>query len=273
MQMDVFHALRDVGAYVIREQRRAMAALSELCELENKLKSPKVRQKTRKRYEELSATINDTLHKADTLRILYEWLKEMTAFSGYGYEKSFALCVWILEQMAALFPERKKYQQSLSSFRNHLPDILKFLRRLQDNLRQAAQLAHMAEDDLMLLYHQRAYPLYSKEYAAMERRLFQRLGNRILEARQTIDETIRMTFRASSMIENVNSRIRCYMNLKRNIPSKFLSLLRFYFNTRKANRPTNKSWAGTSALDRLTGHDNPSFLNLLFGCPDYLFSA
>ena len=270
MQLDVFHVLRDVGVYARRQERRAFSELSELCKLEYKVKSSKIRTKTRNRYEELLASIDDTLLKADTLHILLEWLRELTGFSGYGYAQSFSLCAWILDEMSALYPDNKKYQYAISQFRGRLPDTLKFLRRFQENLRDASIGLGIDEHDMMLLYNQSTYPAYSKEYAAIEKRLYQRLGSRLIDARAALPDIIRRTYRASSMVENVNSRIRCYMNLKREIPERFMPLLCLYLNTRKAIRPKNKNWVGTSALDRLTGHENPAFLDLLFGEPDYL---
>ena len=273
MQLDVFHVLRDVGIYAKRQERQAFSELSELCKLESRVKSSKVHTKTRNRYEELLATIDDTLLKADTVHILLEWLREMVGFSGYGYAKSFDMCLWILDEMAALYPDRKKYQQAVSQFRGRLPDILKFLQRLQDNLRDASITLHIDEHDMMLLYNQTAYPVHSAEYAAIEKRLYTRLGERLLDARAALPDIILMTYRASSMVENINSRIRCYMNLKREIPERFMPLLCLYLNTRKAIRPKNKDWVGTSALDRLTEHENLAFLDLLFGEPDYLIRA
>ena len=269
MQLDVFHALRDVGVHVSRQERRGISLLAELCTLERKVNG-KVHQKTIKRYEELSATIDNTLHRTDTLCILYGWLKELTDFSGYGYAKSLSLCTWILDEMSSLFPESKKFQKALSSFRNRLPDILRFLRRLQDNLKDAAAQKDIAVHDLMLLYNQRACSAYSEKNAAIEKRIFHRLGTRMLEARDILHHTIQITFRASSMIENVNGRLRCYMNRKRDLSGDFLDLLKLYFNTRKSRRPANKSWTGTSALDRMTGCDNPSFLDMLYDPPDYI---
>lgn len=273
MQLDVFHTLRDVGVHVRRQERRAISELSELYSLENKVKGPKARTKAINRYEELSATIDDTLKKTDSLLILHEWLRELMGFSGYGYEKSFSLCLWILDEMEALYPEKAKYQKAISQFRNRLPDVLKFLRRFRINIHETAVSLNIDEHDLMLLYNQTAYPICSKEYAAIDKRLFKRLGKRILDAREALPNIIHMTYRASSMVENVNSRVRCYMNLKREVPENFIPLLNLYLNTRKAKRPSNKSWTGTSALDRLTGHDNPEFLDLLFGEPDYLINA
>ena len=270
MQLDVFHALREIGIHVVRRERAGMALLSELFTLETRVNKPKTHKKTIERYKTLSRTIDDTLLRTDTLCILYEWLKELTGFSGYGYEKSLSLCTWILDEMALLFPEDQKFQKAVSSFRSRLPNLLKFLCRLQENLRKAAVSNHFDAHDLMLLYHQRMYSVHSTEYAAIEKRLLHKMGKRIPEARELLPRIIHMTYRASSIVENVNGRIRCYMNMKREIPEDFLILLKLYFNTRKAVRPTNKHWTHTSALDRLTGCNNPSFLDMLFGPPDYL---
>ena len=270
MQLDVFHALREIGIHVTRRDRAGMALMSELFTLESKINRPKTRKKTVERYETLSRTIDDTLLRTDTLCILYDWLRELSGFSGYGYETSLSLCTWILDEMVPLFPEYKQLQKAITSFRSRLPNILKFLCRLQENLQEAAITNHFDVHDLMLLYNQKIYSSYSAEYGAIEKRLFRKMGKRILDARKLLSDVIHMTYRASSMIENVNGRVRCYMNMKREIPEDFLVLLKLYFNTRKAVRPTNRRWIHTSPLDRLTGCNNPSFLDMIFGPPDYL---
>ena len=138
------------------------------------------------------------------------------------------MCLWILDEMSALYPDNKKYQYAISQFRGRLPDTLKFLRRLQENLRDASIDLGIDEHDMMLLYNQSVYTIYSKEYAAIEKRLYKRLGNRLIDARAALPDIIHMTYRASSMVENVNSRVRCYMNLKREIPERFMPLLCLY---------------------------------------------
>lgn len=60
------------------------------------------------------------------------------------------------------------------------------------------------------------------------------------------------------------------MDLKRAVPKPLFILLKVFFNTKKDRRPRNRDGKGTSAIDRLTGHDCPEFLDLLFAQKNYV---
>ena len=69
--------------------------------------------------------------------------------------------------------------------------------------------------------------------------------------------------RASSPVENLNSRIRTYMNVKRIIPTGFLVLMKVYFNTKKLRRSRCEDRKGKSPLELLTGKEEPGFLEAI----------
>ena len=104
----------------------------------------------------------------------------------------------------------------------------------------------------------------------MEVRLWRRFGNRLLEAREALEKMLLSTHRASSMIENLNGRLRCFMDLKREIPEQFLILVKVFFNTKKQMRSRHDEWKGTSALDRLTGKQTPEFLDIVCAPKNYV---
>ena len=112
------------------------------------------------------------LLQSDTLRILFDWLREHTAFSGYGYQESVSLCEWILDEMAALYPKRDTLQRQIRRFRQCLPDSLAFLPRLQRHMRDMARQFHAEESAFALLYAQKAWDYHSEEYRFMEKKLY-----------------------------------------------------------------------------------------------------
>ena len=124
--------------------------------------------------------------------------------------------------------------------------------------------------DFMLLYQQQ-YCAANKEWELMEKRLYRRFGKRLPEAREVLDELLSETRRASSMIENLNSRLRRFMDLKGEIPENFLILIKVFFNTKKQIRSVHDSRKGTSALDRLTGKVNLEFLDIVAAPQNYVF--
>ena len=144
-----------------------------------------------------------------------------------------------------------------------MKELLSFLMRLHGKMAEKAKdFGNLNERDFMLLYQQR-FCSSIQLYELMEKRLYQRFGQRLCEARETLDEMICSTRRASSMIENTNSCLRPFMNTKREVSEDFLILIKVFLNTKKAMRSRNQNWRGTSALDRLYGKQYPEFLDIV----------
>jgi hypothetical protein len=77
--------------------------------------------------------------------------------------------------------------------------------------------------------------------------------------RQIMDETPR----ASSLIENLNSRLRNYFFLRREIGHGYLDLLRFFLNHHRYPRSDRPERVGKSPVELLNGHPHPHWLKLL----------
>ena len=69
--------------------------------------------------------------------------------------------------------------------------------------------------------------------------------------------------KASSIVECVNSLIRPFINLKKNVPDKFFSLIQFYINTRKYRRSGRNERVGKSPIELLTGKEYDEPLTIL----------
>jgi len=69
--------------------------------------------------------------------------------------------------------------------------------------------------------------------------------------------------RASSLVENLNSRLRSYFFLRREIGHGYLDLLRFFLNHRRFLRSDRPERVGKSPAELLTGQTNPHWLELL----------
>ena len=107
----------------------------------------------------------------------------------------------------------------------------------------------------------------------MEEKLYSIFRQRLPEAREALKELIRHTYRASSPDENVNGRLRVFMNARRGVPAQQLPLYQMFLNMKKAKRSRRAERIGTSALERLTGRSHPNFLDALLGAPNYILSA
>ena len=126
-QLDIFHALRDLGNAVRSVEQAEIRRLSKLFDLEYRIQTAKTYLPTKQEYDLMRQNTPLRLLQSDTLRILFDWLIEHTAFSGYGYQDSLELCGWILDEMALLYPNRDSLQQQIRRFCGRLPNLLSFL--------------------------------------------------------------------------------------------------------------------------------------------------
>ena len=69
--------------------------------------------------------------------------------------------------------------------------------------------------------------------------------------------------RASSIIENINSRLRSYFFLRRELGSGYLELLQFFLNHRRFLRSEHSERVDKSPAELLTGKPHPHWLEML----------
>jgi hypothetical protein len=69
--------------------------------------------------------------------------------------------------------------------------------------------------------------------------------------------------RASSLVENLNSRLRNYFFLRRQLGTPYLGLLQFFLNHRTFLRSRRPERIGKSPKELMTGQSHPHWLELL----------
>ena len=69
--------------------------------------------------------------------------------------------------------------------------------------------------------------------------------------------------RASSLVENLNSRLRCYFFLWRRVSRPYLELLRFYLNHHPFARSQRVQRVGKSPAELLAGRPHPHWMQML----------
>ena len=73
----------------------------------------------------------------------------------------------------------------------------------------------------------------------------------------------RRTVRASSVVENLNSRLRNYFSLRRHLGPDYLHLLQFFLNHRRFLRSEHEERVDQSPAELLTGQSHAHWLELL----------
>jgi len=80
---------------------------------------------------------------------------------------------------------------------------------------------------------------------------------------KAVADAMDQTHRSSSMVENLNGRLRNYFFLRRELGQGYLDLLRFFLNHRTFARSERPERAGKSPAEPMTGTRHPHWLELL----------
>ena len=97
------------------------------------------------------------------------------------------------------------------------------------------------------------------EQAALQ----QRLRGKFHEVQAAVANLASETVRASSLVENLNSRLRSYFFLRRLLGQDYLALLQFFLNHRRLERSERPDRVGKTPAELLTGQFHPHWLELL----------
>jgi hypothetical protein len=78
-----------------------------------------------------------------------------------------------------------------------------------------------------------------------------------------VSQVMARTPRSSSLVENLNSRLRNYFTLRRHLGGSYLDLLRFFLNHRRFMRSRLAERHGKSPRELMTGQSHSHWLTLL----------
>src|SRR5258708_9931732 len=92
-----------------------------------------------------------------------------------------------------------------------------------------------------------------------------RHGAQVLRVWTAVSQAMQSTPRSSSLVENLNSRLRNCLSLWRHLNGgrAWLGLLQFFFNHRRFMRSRCSERIGKSPREAMTGEDHPHWLTLI----------
>jgi hypothetical protein len=115
---------------------------------------------------------------------------------------------------------------------------------------------------------------YDNLYWEHSDQLWKRLGDHFFDIQEAVKDLMELTVRASSIVENINSRLRNYFFLRKTLGQGYLELLQFFFNHRRFLRSARSERVGNSPTEILTGRKHAHWLELLgytlFGQPEQI---
>ncbi len=268
---DVFHPLRDfqaLSAYLDNRAYDALACHDKLSRQQARHQHKHGGKKDRsvaQRAAEAGRVCGEAVALADDVRTLLGWWREdVLAVAGDCHATRLALHDWVVDELRAREPlcgHRVRPIRTL--LENNRDDLLAFAGRLDADLaalaaRHGVDVA-LAREALAVGEMDDARPSKWRR----EKKLWGRLGGRYAALREDVARLAGAVVRASSVVENLNSRLRNYFFLRKQLGPGYLSLLRFYLNHKRLARSGRAEREGRSAAEVLNGREHGHWLEML----------
>jgi hypothetical protein len=265
----VFHPLRDLQQLRTALENKAYHAIATRTDLERQQATPG------KRRDQLKLSLAQQLRHArpaeaqaitlaDDVALLMRWLREdILSVQGPVYADRVALYDFVVAELLA----RESVCPSLSPVRrllkNQRASLLAFAAALDRDLEALAQAYAIPVGTVRELLHVQALPAGSQRRWQRDAALRQQLRGRYQPLSVAVAATAERVVRASSVAENLNSRLRGYFFLRRELGAGYLSLLQFFLNHRRFQRSGQAERVGKSPSELLTGASHPHWLEML----------
>jgi hypothetical protein len=265
---DVFHTLRELGQLVSFLENRALGVVAARDQQERRMARAKRHGQGHTHSRRLALIRPQEAHAlslADDVALLARWLRhDVLAVAGPDHATRCGLFDFIVAELEArqpLCPHR--IGPLVRLLKNQRDDLLAFAAELDGQLAALAQEYQVAPAAVRQLLLLQALDAHTPARWQREAELRRRLGSRFFALHQAVVAVADQVVRASSVIENLNSRLRSYFFLRRHLGPEYLELLRFFLNHRCFPRSERAERVGKSPAELLTGRRHPHWLELL----------
>ena len=247
-------------------RNRLKTAITVRDTLENKiLKKPSVKDQL---FDKLSLAIDEQARAqrlSHTIDTLISWLEhDVLNKAGYSLGHREELYDFIVAEFKVLeLLEPHRITAMRITLENKKQSALAFVSELEGKFTFIANQYEMPLANVWQLCHCLRYSIGGDQYALQSLALQDQLGSRYDDVEDAVIQALDSTERTSSMVENLNGRVRRHIYYRQEIGHGYLDLLRFYFNHKKIDRSTRAQRHGKSPAEVLRGKPHSHWLELL----------
>ncbi len=273
-QGDVFHIVTDLKKVVGFLENRAYDALetTEKCERRrDRLRRPTKRRRAQsahgpaQRLRRARIASEDAVALAADVALLVGWLRhDVLTVAGPCYTERCDLYDFVVAELkarASKCPHR--LEPICGALENQRDDLLAFARRLDEDLEQLGQELQIPPELARCVLKTQLRDERDPRRWAEEAALRTQLRGRFHAVQFAVTAVAEETVRASSLVENLNSRLRSYFFLRRHLGSDYLALLQFYLNHHRLQHSDRPQRKGKTPAELLSGQSHPHWLEML----------
>ena len=267
---DVFHALQKFQEVASTLENKAYRSIDTCVGYERQIARSQRRMKPadRSSIARLRHAAEDRVRDiqlADDIAELARWLRhDILAMAGPGHNERLALYDFLVGELETRRPLAPYPIQPLVTYLKSQRDgLLDFAAQLDRDFAALGAQYQVDPETVRDLFAPVVLEDDDPRRWYRDGPLRRTLGERYLPLSRELEAVRRRTVRASSVVENLNSRLRDYFFLRQNVNAGYLTLLQFFLNHRRFQRSEHPERVGKSPAELLTGQTLPHWLEQL----------
>ncbi len=267
---DVFHVLNEAVPLVTYLENRAYEAMTACAKLQRQQAQHEWRHG--RKAADVAGKLGHArpaearaVALAEDVALLVRWLREdILAVAGPDHATRCALYDWVVAELRAREPQcPHRLRPVRTLLENQRAALLAFAAALDRDLTAVAEEFAVPVATVRSILQAQALPGGQPQRWQRQAELWQQLGERYGPLHEAVAGVASGVVRASSVIENLNSRLRTYFFLRRHLGPDYLALLQFFLNHRRFLRSEHPERVGKSPAELLAGTAHPHWLELL----------
>jgi hypothetical protein len=267
---DVFHALYTIGPLARYLENRAYEAIDARSKLERKQATAQRRRGRKDQSLAMKLSLARSAEAkaialADEVALLTRWLQhDILSVAGPEYAVRRDLLDFVVAELKARESAcSHRIKPVRTMLENQRGNLLAFAVELDRDLTTLAQEWQISVTTAREVLEVQFLPTWDPKRWRREADLRETLRGRYHGVCADVQELSNQVVRASSMVENVNSRLRSYFFLRRQLGNDYLTLLQFFLNHHRYLRSEVPSRVDKSPAELLTGQPHAHWLELL----------
>jgi hypothetical protein len=267
---DVFHALQETEALATYLENRAYEAIAVCSKLEHKQAASERQHGHRnaalaQKLRHARSADSQAVTLATDVALLLHWLRQdILALAGPSYQDRCVLYDFVVAELQARQPLCAHRLGPVATYLvNHRDALLAFAQQLDADLSSLASAFQVPVALTRAVFQVQTLEDNDPRRWPRAAALRSQLRGRFHDLSQAVLDLAHRTVRASSVVENVNSRLRNYFFLRRHLGADYLQLLQFFLNHRRFLRSEHPERVGKSPAELLTGQSHPHWLDML----------
>ena len=267
LRFDHFHLIKATKELLRCLKNRKESAITKAIVLHTKME----KAKEKKQGQQLSAKLavaNQAMKDAQALYelvdVLSTWLQyDVLQLPGINPKDREMLCDFIVEELSQVKEQHHRVAEYVRSLKHQKQHLLAVSHTLHEAFGKIAARYDVPIDDVWAICYGTRFDIQAPNYHLHSQPLDDKIGKCYDLIEDEVLAVMASTHRCSSMVENFNSRLRPYLDERKQVTNRQLALCQFILNHRPFQRSFHPHLVGKTPAEALTGKPHLHWLELL----------